>query len=286
MQARNAKADLPVKIYTPESRLRRPVALLSEMVTDLLSSRELAWQFFYRQITSRYRQSALGPFWALIPPVLVALTSTVLRRSGVIAVEDTGIPYPLYVMFGTVLWQLFANSLELPLKAMRSGIQLLRTIRLPVEGLLLASVAEMLFDLSIQFGVLIAVFALFKIPLSWGIFLGFGAMAMLMCLGIGLGLFLVPLGSLYTDVSSALPFITRFWFFLTPVIYTPPEKWPYSLLVDLNPVTPLLTTALDLSLDGTASDLVGFWIMSAIAIVLLLVGWVFYRVTIPILVER
>ncbi|MGB3494552.1 MAG: ABC transporter permease [Elainellaceae cyanobacterium] len=286
MEARNAKADLPVKIYTPESRLRRPVALLSEMVTDLLSSRELAWQFFYRQITSRYRQSALGPFWALIPPVLVALTSTVLRRSGIIAVEDTGIPYPLYVMFGTVLWQLFANSLELPLKAMRSGIQLLRTIRLPVEGLLLASIAEMIFDLSIQFGVLVGVFALFRVPLSWGVFLGFGAMAMLMCLGIGIGLFLVPLGSLYTDVSSALPFITRFWFFLTPVIYTPPEKWPYSLLVDLNPVTPLLTTALDLSLEGTAGNLVGFWIMSAIAIVLLLVGWVFYRVAIPILVER
>lgn len=286
MHARNAKADLPVKVYTPESRLRRPLALLDEMVTDLLSSRELAWQFFYRQISSRYRQSALGPFWALIPPVLVALTSTVLRRSGVIAVEETGIPYPLYVMFGTVLWQLFANSLELPLKAMRSGIQLLRTIRVPVEGLLLASVGEMLFDLGIQFIVLMGVFAIFKVSLSWGVFLGFGAMAMLMCLGIGFGLFLVPLGSLYTDVSSALPFITRFWFFLTPVIYTPPERWPYSLMVDLNPVTPLLTTALDLSLEGTASNLVGFWIMSAIAIVLLLVGWVFYRVAIPILVER
>ncbi len=286
MQARNVKADLPVKIYTPESRLRRPLALFDEMTTDLLSSRELAWQFFYRQISSRYRQSALGPFWALIPPVLVALTSTVLRRSGVISVEETGIPYPLYVMFGTVLWQLFANSLELPLKAMRSGIQLLRTIRVPVEGLLLASIAELLFDLGIQFGVLMVVFALFKVSISWGVFLGVGAMAMLMCLGIGIGLFLVPLGSLYTDVSSALPFITRFWFFLTPVIYTPPEQWPYSLLVDLNPVTPLLTTALDLSLEGTASNPTGFWIMSAIAIVLLLVGWVFYRVAIPILVER
>jgi len=286
LQARNVKADLPVKIYTPESRLRRPLALFDEMTTDLLSSRELAWQFFYRQISSRYRQSALGPFWALIPPVLVALTSTVLRRSGVISVEETGIPYPLYVMFGTVLWQLFANSLELPLKAMRSGIQLLRTIRVPVEGLLLASIAELLFDLGIQFGVLMVVFALFKVSISWGVFLGVGAMAMLMCLGIGIGLFLVPLGSLYTDVSSALPFITRFWFFLTPVIYTPPEQWPYSLLVDLNPVTPLLTTALDLSLEGTASNPTGFWIMSAIAIVLLLVGWVFYRVAIPILVER
>lgn len=286
MQARNAKTDLPVKVYTPESRLRRPIVLLSEMVTDLLSSRELAWQFFYRQVSSRYRQSALGPFWALIPPVLIALTSTVLRRSGVIAVDDTGIPYPLYVMFGTVLWQLFANSLELPLKAMRSGIQLLRTIRVPVEGLLLAAVGEMLFDLSIQFLVLMAVFALFKVSLSWSIFLAFGAMAMLMCLGVGLGLFLVPIGSLYTDVSSALPFITRFWFFLTPVIYTPPERWPYSLLVDLNPVTPLLMTALNLSIKGAAVNVLGFWIVSAIAIVLLLVGWVFYRVAIPILVER
>lgn len=286
LQDRKAQQALPVTVYTPESRLRRPISLFGEMWNDLRSSKELAWQLFYRQISSRYRQSALGPLWAVIPPLIVALTSTLLRRSGVISADATEIPYPIYVLFATTLWQLFANSIELPLKAMRTGIQLLRTIRLPVEGLLLASIGELLFDLVIQLLVLLGVLALFRIPLTWGAIPALGGMAILMGFGISLGLFLVPIGSLYTDVSSALPFVTRFWFFLTPVIYTPPQTWPYSLLVDFNPVTPLLLTTLDLAIRGTSEHLLGFMVISVVTCVLLLVGWVFYRIAIPMLVER
>ncbi|MEM7773430.1 MAG: hypothetical protein AAF327_23350, partial [Cyanobacteria bacterium P01_A01_bin.37] len=108
----------------------------------------------------------------------------------------------------------------------------------------------------------------------------------LICFGFSLGLFLVPIGSLYTDVTSALPFLTRFWFFLTPVIYTPPSTWPYSLIVDLNPVTPLLLTTLELSTEGTVHNVVGFTVVSILSCVLLMTGWVFYRISIPMLVER
>ena len=286
MLDRKAQQTLPVTIYTPESRLRRPLSLLADIKEDLLSSQELAWQMFYRNISARYRQSALGPLWALIPPVLIAFTSTILRRGGVITADETGIPYPLYVMFASILWQTFAGGIVLPLTAMKTGIQLLRTIRVPVEGLVLASVYELLFDLSIQLLVLAGVFAMFGVSLSWGVIPALGSLAMLISFGVGLGLFLVPIGSLYTDVSSALPFLTRFWFFLTPVIYTPPEKWPYSLIVDLNPVTPLMTMTLDLSIYGTGNNVLGFTVVSILACVLLVIGWVFYRVSIPMLVER
>jgi len=251
-----------------------------------MSSRELAWQMFYRNIKARYRQSALGPLWASIPPVLIACTSTILRQGGVITADETGVPYTLYVMFATILWQAFSSSIVLPLNAMKVGIQLLKTIRVPVEGLVLSSVYEMLFDLVIQLLVLLGVFAIFGYSMSWGAIPALGSLAMLIILGIGFGLFILPIGSLYTDVTSALPFLTRFWFFLTPVIYTPPEKWPYSLVVDLNPVTPLLLTTIDLSLYGKVNHVVGFTVVSILACVLLVVGWIFYRVSIPMLVER
>lgn len=286
MLDRKLQEPLPITIYTPESRLRRPLSLLAEIKTDLLSSKELAWQMFYRNIQARYRQSALGPLWALIPPILIALTSTILRQGGVITAEETGIPYTLYVMFATILWQAFAGSIVLPLNAMKVGIQLLKTIRVPVEGLVLASVYELLFDLIVQILVFLGMLAILGFSLSWGAIPAIGALTMLIFLGIGFGLFLLPIGSLYTDVTSALPFLTRFWFFLTPVIYTPPEEWPYSLVVDLNPVTPLLLTTLDLSIQGTTNHVVGFTVVSILACFLLVVGWIFYRVSIPMLVER
>jgi lipopolysaccharide transport system permease protein len=260
--------------------------LLSEMWQDIGASKELAWQMFYRNIRARYRQSALGPLWAFIPPILIALTATVLRKGGVIASDETGIPYPLAVLFKTIIWQTFATSLAMPLKAMKTGLPLLRTIRVPVEGLVLSTVYEMLFDLGIQLLVLAGVFMVLGTPLSWGVFPAFGALGLLICFGFSLGLFLVPIGSLYTDVTSALPFLTRFWFFLTPVIYTPPSQWPYSLVVDLNPVTPLLLGIIDLSIEGTLNNEVGFTVVSILALVLLIVGWLFYRISIPMLVER
>jgi lipopolysaccharide transport system permease protein len=283
---RKVIASQPVIVVTPESQLRRPYVLLRQMGQDLLNSRELAWQLLYKAISIRYRQAALGPLWAFLPPIVVALTSTLIRNSGVIAVRDTPVPYPLYVMFATALWLLFARSFEMPLKAMQSGMQLLRTIRMPIEGVLLAAAGELLFDQAIQFLVLAGVFLAFKVQLSWYALLAPLAALSLMVLGTGLGLFLVPIGTLYTDVGSTVPFLTRFWFFFTPVLYPPPTQWPYSMLVELNPVTPLLTGVLDLAIQGRMSNPIGFVMVSALAFVLLFVGWVIYRVAIPILVER
>lgn len=279
-------STLPVVTYTHRSRLRQPSVLLQEIWSDLRSSRELAWQLTYRKINVRYRQSLLGPLWAVIPPILAALTSRVLQRSGVVDVGETEIPYPLYVMFATVLWQVFSRSLAMPLQAMKDGIQLLRTIQVPVEGLMLAGVGELLFDQGIQIMVLIAVFIFAPVPITWGVIPAIGVLIMLMLLGISIGLFLVPFGSLYTDVSSALPYLTRFWFFLTPILYPPPERWPYSLLVELNPVTPLLSGVIDLTTTGRLNNPVLFVVVSLCTVALFCVGWVIYRVAVPLLVER
>ncbi|MGF1495753.1 MAG: ABC transporter permease [Elainellaceae cyanobacterium] len=277
---------LPVVTYTHESRLRRPGELFREIWTDLRSSKELAWQLFYRKISMRYRQSFLGPLWAFIPPILIALTSTVLRQSGVFEVEDTAIPYPLYVLFTTILWQIFARSLDMPLRAMKEGLALLRTVRVPVEGLMLAAIGELLFDQGIQILVLAGVFAFFQVPITWGVIPALGALLLLMFFGMALGLFLVPIGSLYTDIPSALPYLTRFWFFLTPILYPPPEDWPYSLLVELNPVTPLLLGVLELTTTGTMSNVFTFTAISLLTVVGFLVGWIVYRIAVPLLVER
>ncbi len=277
---------LPVVTYTHKSRLRQPSVLFQDIWNDLLTSRDLAWQLTYRKLNVRYRQSLLGPLWAVIPPILAALTSRVLEQSGVVDVGETEIPYPLYVMFATVLWQVFSRSLAMPLQAMKDGLQLLRTIQVPVEGLMLAGVGELLFDQGIQIMVLTLVFLFAPINITWGVIPALGALVMLMLLGISIGLFLVPFGSLYTDVSSALPYLTRFWFFLTPILYPPPERWPYSLLVELNPVTPLLSGVIDLTTTGQLNNPILFVVVSLVTIALFLVGWVLYRVSVPLLVER
>jgi lipopolysaccharide transport system permease protein len=281
-----SKRSLPVVVYTAESSLRNPQQLLRDMVQDLLASRELAWRLLVRNISVRYRQSLLGPVWTFMPPLATAIAFTLLRSSGVIEIGNTQVPYPFYVVVGVVLWQLFTNSLNLPLKAMKSAQTLIKTIKMPIEAIILSSVGELLFDQAINFSILILLLVLFKIPLTFGMLLAPFASLLLLLLGLGLGLLLVPVGSLYTDISSAIPIVTQFWFFLTPVIYTPPTRFPYSLLTHLNPVSPLLVGGRSLLSQGTLDDPTPFFIVSGLSMLLLLFGWVLYRLSIPILIER
>jgi lipopolysaccharide transport system permease protein len=108
----------------------------------------------------------------------------------------------------------------------------------------------------------------------------------LIVLGLGIGLALTPLGLLYTDVSSALVVVVQIWFFATPVVYQAPESWPLSLVSTLNPVSPLLTAARDLTTLGSVSNPLSLIMASGLACAGLLGAWIFYRVALPITIER
>ena len=97
----------------------RPPKLIKEMWRDLLDSRELAWRLMVRDISAQYRQSLLGVFGAFLPPIATALVFVVLNNRKVINIGQTDIPYPIFVMFGTVLWQVFVDSLNVPLRVRR-----------------------------------------------------------------------------------------------------------------------------------------------------------------------
>lgn len=281
-----SKTPIREVVYTAESTLRRPSQLIKTMVGDLLASRELAWRLLSRNLNVRYRRSALGPLWVLMPPLSLAIIFTFLRGAGVVTFRDTNIPYPVFVVLGVVLWQLFITSINLPLRAMKSAQSLIRTIRLPIEALILAQVGETLFDLAFQLAVVGVMMIIFKVAPTFYILLAPIPILILFALGLGMGLLLVPLGTLYSDVSTGIPIVTRFWFFLTPVLYPPPTEWPYVLLTDFNPVTPPLVAARSLITEGRLHNPGAFAIVAVLSVALLLFGWLVYRLSVPILVER
>ena len=108
----------------------------------------------------------------------------------------------------------------------------------------------------------------------------------LVAFGFVLGLLLVPLGLLYRDVESALGPLTRIWFFVTPVIYPTPTRWPASLVAEANPVSPLLITTREMLTTGHLSQLGGFFMIATLTVALLLIGWILYRLAMPHLISR
>ena len=276
----------PIIVYTPESRLRHPVVLFREMGRDLLASRELAWRLLMRDIKAQYRQSFLGIFWAFLPPIVTAVALLVAKDVGAINVGETAIPYPAYVMFSMALWQTFVEALNGPVAAVGAAKPMLAKINFPKEALILAKLGEVFFNFGIKLILIVALFVWFQIPVSGMVILAPVALIHLVGLGTGIGLWLSPLGALYQDIGRAIPLVMTPWLLLTPVIYPPPRTGWFSVLVNWNPVTPLLVTVRDLATVGRVSEPAGFWWASGLMVVLLLSGWLFYRLAMPFIVER
>ncbi|MGL4620569.1 MAG: ABC transporter permease [Xenococcaceae cyanobacterium] len=285
-RSRLVNQKLSKVVYKPDSQLRNPVRLCQEMARDLLASRELAWQLMVRDISAQYRQSLLGICWAVIPPIITALGFTFANNTNIVNIGATDMPYPAYVMFSMTLWQTFVEALTSPIQAVTSAKQMLVKINFPREALILAKLGQIFFSFAIKLILIIALFLWYQIPVSWTAILAPVALIHLVILGTCFGLLLAPLGVLYNDILKGITYITGFWLFLTPVVYPLPNGGGLATLVQMNPVTPLLVTTRELTTTGVVSNPFGFWLVSFLAILGLLLGWLVYRLAMPFVVER
>jgi lipopolysaccharide transport system permease protein len=281
-----SRKELPITRYTPESRLRHPITLLKEMWRDLSASRELAWRLTVRDISAQYRQTALGYFWAVFPPLVTSLVLILLKSSAVMEVKGITIPYPAYVMMGTVFYQLFVDALNAPLKVVTESKAILTRINLPREAFILSSMAQVLFSFAIKVILLAGVFLYYNVSISWTtVFLPVPLLGLLL-LGTMLGVLLIPVGLLYKDIQSALLIATQGLVFLTPVAYSPDTPGTLGKIISLNPITPLLMGAKNLVTTGVPQNLAPFLTVFALTLAFLFIGWVIYRLALPIIIER
>ena len=105
---------MQTRIYQKEIN-RNLVKLLGQCLRDLNTSRFLAFQLAKRDISAQYRQSYLGVLWAFVPPLATAIVWIFLNSSGTVKLIDSGVPYPVYVFAGTLLWSIITESITSPI---------------------------------------------------------------------------------------------------------------------------------------------------------------------------
>lgn len=276
-----------VAIYTPASVLADPRKLFASMLRDLSVSRELAWRLFVRNISARYRRAFLGYAWAFVTPIATAGVFVFLHKTGYFTVGETQVPYALFLLTGLVLWQVFADAVQAPLRMVQQSSSILTKVNFPREALIIAGAGEVLFTFLVRL-------VLIVVALIWfgsGIFVTVMwfpvGVLVLIALGSAIGLLMTPVAVLYHDVGQALPFVLHLWMFLSPVIYPmPPSGSNNATFGILNPVAPALDTARAWLLTGSPEYLSGFFIVSGLTFLMLLGGCLLYRVALPILIER
>ncbi len=277
---------IPTRIYTPESPLAHPAKLWHEMTQDLWAGRELAWCLAVRDISAQYRQSALGVLWALINPLTTTVVWLFLSTSRLVQVADTGLPYPVFVFTGTLLWSILVDSFNAPLGQVNSNRALLAKINFPREALILTGIYQTLFNAAIKLGILLLVLPFLGIHPGWGgLLIPVGILALVLT-GTALGLAITPIGLLYGDIGRGVPLITQFLMFLSPVVFPLATTGWTGKLMRINPLTPLILNA-RASFTGQPLQFLGEWALSlGGAAVLLLLAWLVYRLAMPILIER
>ncbi len=277
---------LPTRIYTPESPLAHPAKLWREMKQDLWAGRELAWRLAVRDINAQYRQSVLGVLWALINPLTTTAVWLFLSTSRLVQVADTGLPYPVFVFTGTLMWSILIDSFNAPLGQVNANRALLAKINFPREALILTGIYQTLFNATIKLGILLLVLPFLGIHPGWGgLLIPVGILA-LMLTGTALGLAITPLGVLYGDIGRGIPLITQFLMYLSPVVFPLATTGWTGTAMRLNPLTPLILNA-RAWFTGQPPELLGEWALAVGgSAVLLLLVWMVYRLAMPILIER
>jgi lipopolysaccharide transport system permease protein len=273
-------------VYTPQSELLSPGRFVGSMFRDLLASRELALCLFLRDFSARYRQSFLGYIWVFVPPLATTITFVFLRSQGLFTTGQTSVPYPAYVIIGMLFWQVFVDAIQCPLKAVTAAKAVLSKIQFPPEAILLAGLGEVLFSFLVRLLLVAAVFVWYHLTLPVTALLLPVSVGALLILGFTLGVLVTPLGVLYTDVTQSLSVVTTFWLFLTPVIYPARDTGLAGWLSRWNPVSPLLIVGRDWLIVGKTTHLTEFIFVSVLSLVVLLGGWVCYRVAMPHLITR
>ena len=203
-------------VYTAEKQRNRIRSLAYEMWEEIYLSRYVITQVFIRDLKAAYRKSYLGYLWAVIPGLTTTAIWMFLNSQNIIQVEETPIPYPLYVLIGSTLWMFFSSSVQSPLGSFQGGSAVFMKLKVSPFAFILAGLGGLLFDLLLKLTLLAPVCIWFGIAPPWHAIYLFplGIFGVLM-LGLAIGILLIPLGSLYGDVSRFVGFALGFLMYLT-----------------------------------------------------------------------
>ena len=203
---------------------------------DLWRFRELFLVLAWRDISVRYKQSAIGILWAVVRPLLAMVVFTVIfgRLAGL---PSAGVPYPVMVYAGMLPWFLFATILGDASQSLVANANLIRKVYYPRLITPVASALVAVVDFAISLAILAALMVFYAVVPDWKVvFLPFFVLLALLT-ALGPALLFAALNVSYRDFRFNVPFVVQFGLYISPVGFSSavvPAEWLW--LYSLNPM--------------------------------------------------
>ena len=257
-------------------------------IRETLQYRDLIFLFVKRNFTAQYKQTILGPLWAIIQPLLTTVVFTIVfgnlaKLTTADTSGDFAIPGFLFYMSGNICWGYFSSTLHATSNTFLDNRGTMGKVYYPRLVAPIATSFSRLVSFGIQFVMLTAFWLLFVIRggtsiriTSWLLMIPLLIIQM-MILAVGFGIIISSITTKYRDLAMLVGFGLELWRYGCPIAYglqLVPEK--YMSLYMLNPVTPILTTFRYAVFGFGYFNLIYYVISWIVSVVIFLIGLIMF----------
>ena len=190
---------------------------------ELWRYRDLILMLAKKTFLVHYKQTILGPLWALIKPLITALVLTVTFQQ-IIGVDTGGIPAFLFYLCGYSYWLFFAEIVSTNARTFTDNAYVFGKVYFPRMAVPLAELLVSLLDCVIRMGLLIVLLLISALRGSATINMSHWILLPLLVLqvgvlGLSVGVIVSSLTAKYRDLVMLVGFALQLWMYLTPVVY-------------------------------------------------------------------
>lgn len=217
---------------------------------ELWRYRDLTYLLARRTFVAMYKQTILGPAWAILQPLLTSGVLTMVFGS-LVGLSTDGAPKFLFYMCGSVPWSFFARCLEKTSQTFVDNEKVFGKVYFPRLCAPIATVLVTLVNFFIQlifFILFLACGNLFtgaNVQVSWNLMPLLPLVILEMgLLGLGAGIAVSALTVRYKDLALLVGFGVNLWMYLSPVAYPVSvlrSSYPaLKTLIMVNPMAPVI----------------------------------------------
>lgn len=261
----------------PLRRFHRRVSLVAA-AAELWESRTLVKRLAGRELRIRYRKAYLGVGWALLTPVALMVTfSVVLGRAA--KIPTAGAPYPLFAYLGLLPWTFFAASVSTGSLSLLNNMAPLKRAYLAREVFPVATILVAGVDFALSASVLVVLFPLFgflpKSTSAWALLY----MLIQLAFTFGVVLFLSAALVYVRDLRHVLPLALQVGLFLSPVAYglaAIPHQ-VRTVYIFLNPLATVIDGYRRAILYGEAPDWFSVGVSGGCALLVAVLGYLAFE---------
>lgn len=201
-----------------------------------------------KDITVKYRRSALGILWSVLNPLLMMFIITaVFRNIFRLQIEN----FPLYYLTGSLLFGFMSEATTLSMGSVLESGGLIQKVYIPKYIFPLEKCLFALINTLFSFIAVIIMLPVLRAPFHWTLLLFFVPVLLVLVFSAGLGMALASLTVFFRDIKHLYSVWLMAWMYLTPILY-PIEILPRPIMsiARMNPMYHYVVFFRDLVMHG------------------------------------